>query len=137
MKTQNNDLMSNVQFEAARIVAEAQAKAEAMVKAAQDAEVTYTEIAKLEAKVLEYTNKIKALKATLPNFRGGNGGPSSGVKEGQPNVGVGTMVRSLIREGYGNNEVWEMVCKHYNNDRTTKGNISWYRQDMRSKGEAV
>jgi hypothetical protein len=130
MNTKNDNV--NVRELAAKMVAEAQARADAMIREAEAAEETYNKIRELENARAEIDENIKKLRATLPHF--GSRAPGI-VKEGSPNIGVGKMVKDLILNGYSNGEIVKMVAAHYGNDRTTSGNVSWYRGVMRKAGE--
>jgi hypothetical protein len=43
------------------------------------------------------------------------------------NTGVGQMAYKLMESGMSNKEVLEEIAKHYNNNKTTKSCVAWYR----------
>jgi hypothetical protein len=108
---------------------------EAKLAAVQAAEQTYVRIAELEQTIAAAQAEVKALRATLPNFGGDKSRSVATLPEGEPNHGVGAMAKDLLKQGYSAKDVHEMVCAHYGNQRTKRGNIYWYARELRLAGE--
>ena len=51
--------------------------------------------------------------------------------------GVGSVVRQALKEGKTNEQALEIVKKRFPDANTTLQSVSWYRNDMRGKGEKV
>lgn len=51
--------------------------------------------------------------------------------------GVGSVVRAALKEGKTNEQALEIVQKRFPDAKTTVQSVSWYRNDMRGKGEKV
>lgn len=51
--------------------------------------------------------------------------------------GVGTVIREQLLAGKTNDAALEAVKVEFPDSSTTKSTVSWYRNDMRAKGEKV
>lgn len=54
-----------------------------------------------------------------------------------PRRGVGTVIREQLRAGATNEEAQAAAVAEFPSTKTTVATVSWYRNDMRKKGEAI
>ena len=93
----------------------------------------FEEMAVLQAKRVDLMNEVRNIDEKLRTL--GAKAPKVGITLVKPdltaasnsNKGVGQLAYNLMESGMSNTEVLEEIAKHYNNNKTTKSCVAWYR----------
>ena len=96
----------------------------------------FEEMDVLQAKRVDLMNEVRNIDEKLRTL--GAKAPKVGMTFVKPNLtaasmdsnkGVGQLAYKLMESGMSNTEVLEEIAQHYNNDKTTKSCVAWYRNN--------
>ena len=93
----------------------------------------FEEMDVLQVKRVDLMNEVRNIDEKLRTL--GAKAPKVGITLVKPdltaasnsNKGVGQLAYNLMESGMSNTEVLEEIAKHYNNNKTTKSCVAWYR----------
>ena len=124
------------QAQAAEIIKLANEAATKLIAETEANIALFDEMDTLQAKRVELMNEVRDIDEQLRTL--GAKAPKVGMTLIKPNLtaasmdsnkGVGQLAYKLMESGMSNTEVLEEIAKHYNNDKTTKSCVAWYRNN--------
>jgi len=123
------------QAQAAEMIRLAQESAKKLIEETEASIALFDEMDVLQAKRVALMNEVRDIDEQLRTL--GAKAPKVGMTLVKPNLtaasnsnkGVGQLAYKLMESGMSNTEVLEEIAKHYNNDKTTKSCVAWYRNN--------